>query len=97
MKILIGGGALLLVLALVFTSGIFNNASDWPGTDDAVVKRFAEQGGRQARDPIINTAKGDMILLFFLLGGALGGFAAGYYYRELFPSRQKNSATETNV
>jgi hypothetical protein len=97
MKILLVGGAFLIVLALVFTSGIFNMASDWPGTDEAVVKKFAEQGGRAARDPIINTAKGDMILLFFLLGGTLGGFTAGYYYREIFPPRSGDSTHETNV
>jgi hypothetical protein len=92
MKILIGGGALLFALALFFTSGILDSASEWPGVDEAVVKKFAEKGGREAIDPIINTAKGDMILLFFLLGGTLGGFTAGYYYREMFPPRVKRSA-----
>jgi hypothetical protein len=97
MKILIGGGALLFALALFFTSGILNSASDWPGVDEAVVKKFAEKGGREASDPIINTAKGDLALFFFLLAGTLGGFTAGYYYRETFPARTRDSAPEISA
>ncbi len=59
-------------------------ASDkWTGVDEAVVEKFAKAQGREAREPLINTGRGDLPLFLFLLAGAVGGFAAGYYWRML--------------
>ena len=55
----------------------------WNGVDEAVVERIAAEHGREAHAPLINTDQGDMLLFGFLLAGAAGGFAAGYYYRML--------------
>ena len=52
-------------------------AEQWPGIDEAVVKRFAEQAGRPAQDPLINTAQGDLLLFCFLMAGLVGGFVMG--------------------
>jgi hypothetical protein len=55
----------------------------WSGVDENVVEKYASEAGREAREPFINTDKGDMLLFVFALGGAVGGFAAGYYWRRL--------------
>lgn len=86
---------LLLRLIVVFVTGCVICAvatpcsAEWPGVDEAVVKKFAEEAGRSPRDPLINTAQGDMLLFFFLLAGAVGGFIVGYNSRALFPPRRR--------
>ena len=61
--------------------------SEWSGVDESVVEKFAEEAGREARDPYINTDQGDLLLFVFLLAGMVGGFVAGYYFKELFAER----------
>jgi len=56
----------------------------WPGVDDAVVKKFARELGREARDPYINTDQGDLLLFLFALAGGVGGFVMGYYWHKVF-------------
>lgn len=55
----------------------------WGGVDVSVIESYAAEAGREARDPIINTDQGDLLLFVFALGGAVGGFAAGYFWRRL--------------
>jgi ABC-type cobalt transport system substrate-binding protein len=62
-------------------------AAKWGGVDESVVEKYAEEHGRAARDPIINTDQGDLLLFVFLLAGAIGGFIGGYYWRELMEKR----------
>jgi hypothetical protein len=57
--------------------------SRWSGVDEAVVERFAKEHGRDAKEPLINTDQGDLLLFVFLIAGAGGGFLAGYYWRRL--------------
>jgi hypothetical protein len=59
----------------------------WGGVDVSVIERFAVESGREARDPFINTDQGDMLLFVFALGGAVGGFVAGYYWRRLLAEK----------
>jgi len=54
--------------------------------DETVVEKYAEAAGRPAREPLINTDQGDLLLFVFLLAGAFGGFIAGYAYRSLTQS-----------
>jgi hypothetical protein len=63
----------------------------WPGVDETVVEKFAQERGREAHEPIINTDQGDLLLFVFLLAGAVGGFAAGYYWRMLLEGKEKKS------
>ena len=62
-------------------------AGKWPGVDESVVEKVAREQGREAREPIINTDQGDLLLFVFLLAGAVGGFAAGYYWRRLITEK----------
>lgn len=58
-------------------------AADWKGVDESVVEKFADEHGRPAVDPLINTDQGDLLLFVFLVAGAAGGFVMGYSYRKL--------------
>ena len=59
------------------------HAEKWSGVDESVVEKFAEEHGRPSREPFINTDQGDLLLFMFLIGGIIGGFAVGYYWRTL--------------
>jgi hypothetical protein len=63
----------------------------WPGVDEAVIKKFARDAGREAREPFISMG-GDMMLFAFLIAGAAGGFIAGYYFRSIFPPSIKSES-----
>jgi ABC-type cobalt transport system substrate-binding protein len=84
----------ILILFLLVTChlSLFTavSAAEWGGVDESVVEKYAEEHGRAARAPFINTDQGDLLLFVFLLAGAVGGFAAGYYWRELMENRTQN-------
>ena len=61
----------------------------WQGVDEAVVEQIAKEHHREARLPLLGTGGGDLGLFAFLLAGACGGFAAGYYWRKLVDSRTR--------
>jgi ABC-type cobalt transport system substrate-binding protein len=75
---------MVLVAALVVWLYLQTIDGRWSGVDETVIEHFAEQAGRPARESLINTDQGDILLLFFLIAGAAGGFVAGYQYRRLF-------------
>lgn len=79
----------VVVTGLVVCTMASHSCAEWPGVDEAVVKKFAEDAGRSPRDPYINTAQGDMLLFCFLLAGAVGGFIIGYNSRGLFPPKRR--------
>lgn len=81
----------LLVATCYFfaLSAAFASESAWTGVDESVVEKYAKEHGREAREPIINTDQGDLLLFVFLLAGAGGGFAAGYYWRTLTEAKIK--------
>ncbi len=87
-------GTFILIILLFLTThySLLTSASaaKWGGVDESVVEKYAEEHGRAARDPFINTDQGDLLLFVFLLAGAVGGFAAGYYWRELMERRPQN-------
>jgi len=67
------------------------SADKWGGVDESVVEKYAEEHGREAVEPLINTDQGDLLLFVFLLGGAVGGFVGGYYWRELMERKPKET------
>lgn len=70
-------------LVVMLASAVTCQAA-WEGVDVNVVEKFAEQAGRPARAPLINTDQGDLLLFVFLLAGITGGFIGGYLFRGLF-------------
>jgi len=78
------------LVPLTFCPSAFG-ADRWTGVDESVVEKFASEQGREARDPLINTDQGDLLLFVFLLAGAVGGFAAGYSWRMLVEGKAKGS------
>lgn len=59
----------------------------WGGVDVTVIEQYAIDAGREARTPFINTDQGDLLLFVFALGGAVGGFVAGYSWRRLMAEK----------
>jgi ABC-type cobalt transport system substrate-binding protein len=82
---------LVTVLLLVTCYSSLVTAADWSGVDESVVEKYAEEHGRAPRAPFINTDQGDLLLFMFLIGGVIGGFAAGYYWRTLTEDRTKTA------
>lgn len=74
---------LVCLLFSVFCPLAAFSGEKWPGVDETVVEKYAKEQGRAAREPFINTDQGDLLLFVFLTAGAIGGFAAGYYWRKL--------------
>jgi cobalt/nickel transport protein len=54
----------------------------YAGVDEAVVEKVARDHGRPPGEPLIDP-DGDVLLFFFLVAGAVGGFIGGYYWRKL--------------
>ncbi|MDO8488498.1 MAG: energy-coupling factor ABC transporter permease [Candidatus Omnitrophota bacterium] len=88
--------SILLVSLILFANCRFTYAAEnakWSGIDENVVERIAQEQGRPAWKPFINTDQGDLLLFVFLLAGAAGGFLMGYNYRKLFVEKgDKNVA-----
>ncbi len=73
-----------IFMFLFFIGNPIVRAASWIGVDESVVEKIAEEHGRKAWTPFINTDQGDLLLFVFLLAGALGGFVMGFYWRKLF-------------
>ena len=74
----------VMLPTLLFAFYFFSLApKSWEGVDEAVVEKIAKEHGREARDPVIDPGSGDLLLFGFLLAGTVGGFIAGYYWRQL--------------
>lgn len=63
------------------------HAEKWSGVDEVIVEKVAKEHGREAREPLINI-EGDIGLFVFLIAGAAGGFAGGYYFRTLMDQKK---------
>ncbi len=80
---------LVTIMLLITCHSSLVTAAEWTGVDESVVEKVAKEHGREAKEPLINTDQGDLLLFAFLLAGAVGGFAAGYYWRTLTEQRAK--------
>ncbi len=92
MKRAVRWAVLTLAVAGGFSPGIAQGAT-WPGVDQAVVEKYATAAGRPPQPPLFNPGQGDLLPFAFLVAGAVGGFVAGYYFRELFPRKGKPKDT----
>ena len=85
----------IVICAHIVLAATPSFAQKWKGVDETVVQRVAEEHGRAPVTPIINTDQGDLLLFVFLGAGAIGGFAAGYFYRRLIAEAPTTSKTES--
>ncbi|QWR78835.1 cobalt transporter [Candidatus Magnetomonas plexicatena] len=69
----------------------FAKSDKWTGVDESVVEKYAEEHGRKAWTPFINTDQGDLLLFVFLIAGAAGGFVAGYSWKKLMDLKQPDT------
>jgi len=74
-------------MSFILQSFVLSSEEKWPGVDKTVVERYAKEQGREAREPLINTDQGDLLLFVFLVAGAVGGFIGGYYWRVLIEKK----------
>ena len=81
------GMILLLLAAHCLLPAAILAGEKWQGVDESVVEKYAEEHGREASEPFIQTDRGDLLLFVFLLAGAVGGFIGGYYWRTLTEKR----------
>lgn len=89
-------GVIFSVVFLLLTIyGSLAIASEkWQGVDESVVERYAKEHGREAKEPLINTDQGDLLLFVFLIAGVIGGFVAGYYWRMLIVEKKDQNKRE---
>ena len=80
--------SLMLALILALAASAYAGEEAWEGVDVAVIEKAASEQGRPALETPFNSLEGDALLFAFLLGGAAGGFTAGYYYRKLTEGRR---------
>lgn len=77
----------LLLFSITAPIVIAAEGAKWPGVDETVVEKIAEEQGRPAWTPFINTDQGDLLLFLFLLAGIAGGFIMGYNFQKLFAKK----------
>ena len=75
---------IIAALIIVFIGGVLATESQWRGTDDSVVGSLASQAGVRETQLLPWHLNGDLQLFVFCAGGAVAGFAVGYYWRALF-------------
>lgn len=80
-------GTLLLIAVAIVPLAASAEEGKWSGVDESVVEKVAKEHGREAWEPFINTDQGDLLLFVFLIGGAIGGFVMGYYWRGIFDKK----------
>jgi hypothetical protein len=81
------------LLITILLPSVVAAAEKWSGVDEAVVEKIAKEHGREAREPVINTDKGDLLLFVFLLAGAL---ITGEHSRKTKNRTQKAALTKRN-
>ncbi|MDI6727454.1 MAG: hypothetical protein QMD44_00840 [Thermodesulfovibrionales bacterium] len=92
------GAVLLIIFSLTICLPLISVVSaeegKWSGVDESVVEKYAKEHGREAREPLINTDQGDLLLFVFLLAGTIGGFIGGYYWRILMVEKAPKISRE---
>lgn len=83
-----------VVMLITLYSSLVTASEKWSGVDESVIEKYAKEHGREAKEPLINTDQGDLLLFVFLLAGTVGGFAAGYYWKTLINLRTKGDGSK---
>lgn len=87
----------LCITGALSMAAIPAEAAQWSGVDEVVIEKVAKDHGREAGESLIDLEQGDIGLFLFLIAGALGGFAAGYYWRSLLVEKVQPSEGEKDT
>jgi cobalt/nickel transport system permease protein len=74
----------LALLPTILQAGAGTAKGGYVGIDESIMEARAEEAGRPARAPFINTDQGDILLFVFCVGGLVAGGLMGYLGRMLF-------------
>ncbi|MEW6020044.1 MAG: hypothetical protein AB1760_18455 [Pseudomonadota bacterium] len=84
---------IVIVCAALFLTAVLLTESAWDGdVTEAAATPLAESAGVEESSVLPWNIEGDLLLFFFLGGGAVAGFAAGYYWRSLFPGGERKGS-----
>lgn len=76
---------LIGVVILIFLVAVLATESSWDGDiTESAATPLAEATGAQESHILPWRIEGDLLLFVFLAGGAIAGFAGGYYWRMMF-------------
>lgn len=97
-----GTKAIVILLASLFLLASIHpifaaEETKWAGVDEKLVEKIAEEHGRVAWTPFINTDQGDLLLFVFLLAGTTGGFVLGFFWRRLFIEKGNVKNDKRNI
>lgn len=87
----------LIIIAVVatFLTAVLFTESQWQGdVTEGAAAPLAEKAGVAESQALPWKIDGDLLLFFFLSGGAIAGFAAGYYWRTLFPGADEKEMAQ---
>ncbi len=81
---------IVLAVATVFLAAVLFTNSQWEGdVTESAATPLAEKAGVEESNVLPWKIEGDLLLFFFLSGGVIAGFAAGYYWHTLFHGRDR--------
>ncbi len=89
----------LIVMAVgaVFMGSVLATRADWDGDITETAAEPLAAGAGVAESHLLPwRIEGDLLLFVFLAGGVAAGFAAGYYWREIFSNEHKPSEQDGN-
>ncbi|MGO9611907.1 MAG: hypothetical protein ACLPX5_02615 [Dissulfurispiraceae bacterium] len=79
------GKKILFIVPLLnsccFPSAAAVTAEKWEGIDKSIIEKYAKEHNRMARETLIDTDRGYLLLFVFLTARGVGGLGAGHCWQ----------------